>query len=330
LKLEEKLQNALRAGTIARVGDLSGGVSKERIRAVLGRISRENADTVDAVFALLDGQTTSFFTGASNLRFCEGATTAHIACHIGILQRESGKLDREGRDYWLKPLWEIGAMEKVFYTAGVGFDYGHPVAKSPFSAYRLAASFVEILRAPEERWGQLLSEWSAAEPTRVRLERQASMAAVARARVDTKHADLIQAIITHYVPTFLSGFEVVYVDDSDGDRVSAEQRRRLESAGLDLLISDSMPDVLLWNRSTDSLWVVEAVCSDGEVDNHKLRALTEFSRRCGKSGIEFTTAYRTWKEAGARQGTHRNLAVGSYLWVLEDGSRQFFVQGGDV
>lgn len=33
--------------------------------------------------------------------------------YIGILQRGGyTKLDREGRDYWLKPLWEIGALEK--------------------------------------------------------------------------------------------------------------------------------------------------------------------------------------------------------------------------
>jgi hypothetical protein len=82
------------------------GVTKEKIREVLGRLDlSHNADLVDGVFALLDDQTDSWFSKApAGTKFCHGASTAHLACHIGILQRGNGKLDREGRDYWIKPL----------------------------------------------------------------------------------------------------------------------------------------------------------------------------------------------------------------------------------
>jgi len=38
---------------------------------------------------------------------------------------------------------------------------------------------------------------------------------------------------------------VIYIDDSDGDRVSQPERQDLYRAGIDLGLDDAMPDVLL-------------------------------------------------------------------------------------
>jgi hypothetical protein len=84
-----------------------------------------------------------------------------------------------------------------------------------------------------------------------------------------------------------------------------------------------MPDVLLWNRSSDELWVIEAVTSDGEVDLHKLRQMTALAMRTGKAGIGFTTAYQTWKAAAARQARYKNLPPATYLWIMEDPTKHF-------
>lgn len=143
---------------------------------------------------------------------------------------------------------------------------------------------------------------------------------------DHGHSDLIQACHQHYVPRFLPDFKVVYIDDGDGERVTEEQQAILSSAGLTITISDSMPDILLWNECNDHLWVIEAVTSDGEVDNHKVRNMTEFAARHGKTTIGFTTAYPTWKKIAERQkATNNNLAIGSYFWILEDASKNFKV-----
>ena len=87
-----------------------------------------------------------------------------------------------------------------------------------------------------------------------------------------------------------------------------------------------MPDVLLWNPETDWLWVIEAVTSDGEVDLHKVMALSRVAQRSGKAGVGFTTTYRTWKEAAARQGAHQNIAVDSYIWIAGDPAKHLLVQ----
>jgi len=201
--------NRLREEILARGDDpVPGayqGVTKARITAVLREIDHYTTDQRDAVFALLDNVSPSFYSiqyknFPAGIKFCDGATVAHVGCHFGILQRGEGKSDREGRDYWLKPLWEIGAIEKVFYDKAQGkFIPGHPVAKSPYTAYRLTDSFKAILTAPGKKWRALLKDWIKEDAIRQRLALQAELAEVSRAQVDTKHCDLIRACRDHYV-----------------------------------------------------------------------------------------------------------------------------------
>lgn len=151
-----------------------------------------------------------------------------------------------------------------------------------------------------------------------------------RAAVDTGHADLIRACCDVYAPKFLPGFEVLYVDDADGDRVSDGEREKLYGSGIEITLDDAMPDVLLWNRRTDALWVIEAVTSDGEVDHHKVAQVRAFAKRNGKEEVGFTTAYPTWKLAAQRQGKHKNIAPGTYIWIREDAAKQFLAESFEV
>lgn len=304
------------------------GVTKARIAQVLKVIDRYSIDQVDAIFALLDDREPSWYKKApEGTKFCDGAGTAHIACHIGIMQRGQRKLDREGRDYWLKPMWELGAIEKVYFDSkNKRFIHGHPVAKSNNCAYRLAEEFKIILQAPGDKWREALAAWINEDKIRLRLELQAQLAEAARKESDTRHSDLIAACCEYYAPRFLPGYEVIYVDDGDGDRITEGQTKLLAEAGLMILLEDSMPDVLLWNRETDVLWVIEAVTSDGEVDYHKVSSLQKMAKRCGKSTVCFTTAYQTWKVAAQRQGRYKNIAPGTYIWIQEDASKHYLAE----
>jgi hypothetical protein len=332
MALEEKVialrDSAVQAGRDPVPSSLQG-VTKDRIRAILKGISRESPELVDVVFALLDDRQPSWFSKAPpGARFCDGASTAHLACHVGILQRGHRKLDREGRDYWIKPLRDVGAVVAVSLdSAQRQFVAGHPIAKSMNSAYRLADDFKALLQAPARARDAMLRDWIREEAVRARLELQARAAQRSRVAADTKHSDLIAAVSEFYVPRFLPGFEVLYVDDGDGDRIPESAKRNLARVGLELLLKDAMPDLLLANRETGAFWIVEAVTSDGEVDLHKVDQATNFVRRTHPTAsVGFTTAYRTWKDAAGRQSRHKNLAPGSFLWILEDTSRQFRVE----
>tara|TARA_R110002012_G_scaffold322005_1_gene553419 strand:+ start:15874 stop:16806 length:933 start_codon:yes stop_codon:yes gene_type:complete len=308
--------------------DALQGVTKDRIRAVLQSLDLgSNADLVDCIFAMLDDETDSWFSKApTGAKIADGASTAHLACHIGILQRDSGKLDREGRDYWIKPLREVGGFEAITLEKGE-FIPGHVKAKSPNSCYRLEEALKAVLKAPDDAWRDMLTEWARDDVSRERRAFQAEMAEAARKLVDSGHAHLIKASVENYAPRFLPGYQLLYVDDADGDRVSDAERAKMATAGVALTLEDAMPDALLWNPETDHLWVIEAVTSDGEVDAHKVAQMNRMAERCGKSGVGFTTTYRTWKEAAARQGKHQNIAYDSFIWIQGDPAKQFKVSG---
>ena len=74
------------------------------------------------------------------------------------------------------------------------------------------------------------------------------------------------------------------------------------------------------------LWVIEAVTSDGEVDIHKVESLIKLTKRSGKSGVGFTTTYIDWNTAAKRQGKYKNIHVGTYIWIMNDPSKHFFVK----
>ena len=303
------------------------GVSKARIREVLEALDKNSPDQVDAVFALLDDTLPCLFSRMPDeFSFADGATTGQIGCHIGILQRGKTPLDREGRDYWIAPLGNLGAIQAVYADSNsMEFLPGHPVPKSPNSAYRLETEFRKILCAPDAQWKDLLQDWADKDVTRKRLLFQAEQAKATQKIVDTAHLDLIRACHEQYAPAFLPGYKVLYVDDADGERISEAEAARLKEAGLTLLLDDAMPDVLLWNPETDELWVIEAVTSDGEVDKRKVDRLTAFAARHDKKAIHFTTAYQSWRAAATRQGRHKNIPDGTYLWIREDASKHFLV-----
>ena len=316
---------ALKAGRPPVPSELQG-VEKARVRDALRVVNRTSDDIVDAVFALLDDRRSWFSEKYGDIRFCDGASTAHLACHIGILQRGKTKLDREGRDYWIKPLCDIGAIEPVTLdVTTTKFHPGHLVAKSPNSCYRLAPSFLEILQANDSEWERLMRAWIADDQLRQRLELQARQVGLSKGLVETKHSDLIAASIKYYVPQFLPAYTVLYVDETDGDRISAQEREVLKRAGLQILLEDAMPDVLLWNPEKELLWVIEAVTSDGEVDDHKVKRMKAFVNRNAKKGVGFTTTYNSWKIAAARQGKYKNIASDTYIWILEDPGRQLHI-----
>jgi len=159
---------------------------------------------------------------------------------------------------------------------------GHPVPKSPNSAYRIAPAFLEILKASGLQRAALLKAWGSEDATRARLQVHATLAEATRAKVGTPahgtHHGGRQVMCRISCPVSTS----YTCDATDGQRVTFEQQQALAKAGITIRLDDPMPDILLWNPTTDKLWVVEAVTSDGEVDLHKVEGLTRMAERSGK------------------------------------------------
>ena len=314
-------------GTV--VPDLYQGVSKSRITDVLEKLALYSDDRRDAVFAMLCDEE-SWINGAAKngFMFHDGATCAQVGTHVKILQRgENIKVDREQvRKKCMVPLFSIGAVEKVLYESKLkSFVDGHPKANAGYSSYRLSDSFKSVLFCNESDLEDELNAWVSNDE---RVERRAFQAKVSTAKLDNqnKHSVLIEAIHKEYAPRFLPGFELIYIDNGNGSRITDAEKEILLAAGIVFERNDRLPDVLFFNPELDALWVVDAVTTDGEVDYARQQDFIAFAKRNGKKKIGFTTAYMTWKKAASRQTEMQNLAESSYLWVLEDASKNILIQ----
>ena len=301
------------------------GVKKEMISTALSLVDHESPDLIDVILCLLDDSFPSLLV--EGLTISDGATTANIACYVGILMRRGNKLDREGRDYWIKPLVELGIIRLVTFRPETrDFIDGHLRAKSPNSAYRLNSDFVALLKRGREK--DIKSFFGSNETTKRRLLHAKLIKDSIATHGNGPHAELIILACAHYAPYFLAGYEVAYVDDSDGDRISKNEKKKFAQFGITLTLEDCWPDVLLINPTENSIWFIEAVVSDGEVDAAKMQRFLSYCNRHGKNLGGATTCYHTWKELASRQTRQENLAVGSYIWVASDPTKHLLIGAG--
>lgn len=318
----------LRASLTYKLKSSYQGITLKQVEGVLEAISRYSPDIRDAIWCLLIDDIPSMFGKAKDYKFSDGATTAQIATFVGVLMRKSEKLDREGRDYWIKPLRELGAIEPCIFFPGQGFLPGHLIAKSPNSCYRLAPSFVDLLKAyGTKEFNAQMKKWISSDSVRTRLKIQADLEENAKSSLTGNgHKDLIDASIKIYAKNYLPDYILIYKDDSDGDRISEEEKALMKKYKIQLALGDSFPDVILYNPKLDALWFIEAVTSDGEVDEHKLAGLKTICSKSSKLFAGSTTTYKTWKACGQRQQSVKNLAHTSMVWILEDPEKQFKVE----
>lgn len=309
-----------------KLADSYQNITIEDIVKVLRRLRQFSPNKRDAIWCLLNSDFPSPFANAAGYSIADGASIAQIGCYIGFLIRHSGKLDREGRDYWIKPLIdEIAAIERVTYYNG-SFVPGHLKAKSPHLAYRLTPDFKQLLmNARSEDFEETLASYTGSVDQRL-----ATFLELERAAKDSiampGHKKLIQDSISVYANIFLPGYIPVFTDFADGDRVTKEERSLLDQYGIVFgSIDDVWPDAILYHPQHETLWFIEAVTSDGEADIHKVEGLKTICKRSGKNYGGTTTTYETWKYFAARQKKINNLAPETYVWIRECPNKFFKV-----
>ncbi len=303
-------------------------IKSDNIEHLLTKIGRFTPDICDVVWCLLNNEFPSLFPKAENFTLADGASVAHIGGYVGILMRGGNRLDREGRDYWIKPLREIGAIEEVTYQNGE-FLAGHIKAKSPNSSYRLSRSFITLLQqVGTPNFEKKLNEWISEESINTRLSIHLEAAKENKMnQSDSSHKQLIYDSVNIYSKHFLTGYIPVFVDAEDGDRITEEEMLLLDKYQISFgRLDDVWPDVILYNEELDSLWFIEAVTSDGEVDGHKMQGLHRICKHSEKTFGGATTTYLDWKKFAQRQKKENNLALESYVWIKESPEKQLKVK----
>lgn len=304
-----------------------------RVRELLKALDLYTPTRAAVLMVMLDESIPHHHPDARVERLSLGAcaTTAALFEHVAERIGSAGRLDREGRDFHVAPLHRPGSLiERVqIPSRTLRLAEGLPiivegwrVAKNQFSGHRVTNELRELLAAPEEDWDQGLAAFTQQDAMRARQAKAAKYGQ--KVASDSPHAQLIRITVQAQLEALAEqGFEYecIYIDDTDGERVSEQEERALDQRGLDFGGNWRYPDALLVNDTDQEVWVIDAVTSDGEVDENRAEDFVKAFAERDWSVAGFTTAYRSWEDLARRQGGWKNLAYRSNVWIAADGGR---------
>jgi hypothetical protein len=332
------LADEVRPPTVEDMNELACPPGRERdcarITEVLERLDRYTPARAAVLLALTDETTPNLYRelASEGLPISAAAQNSHLLSYAAKLLGKD-HIDREQRDYVIAPLREVGLVEKGYVwpkkkrpaTGELVHRGSHLKAKSSKNCYLLTDEARKLLASADGEWSGALSTWVAGDADRRRLVLQRESRTAVSGGSLSPHANLIRAAVKALTEAKLADYTLLYIDDSDGDRISDEYRTLLENAGLTLDLHDRYPDAILARTSDRSLWIVDAITSDGEIDPVRQGEIGAWAKKHGYNVAGYTNAYAAWRDVARRQQAMKNLAVGSELWVAEDGGRVFSV-----
>jgi hypothetical protein len=269
----------------------------------------------------------------AGLTLSAGATTRQLF-EFAAPRLGKTRIDRELRDDVWPRLRELGIVQRSYVltasearTEGRLIEYGvHRRAKSPNNGYALTDDARRLLLTTSDQdWRKELDEFAVGDADR-RLRVLQHEAAMAAAVAPGDHALLMRAAADALRATRLPDYELVFIDDADEARIKDEWKKELEPRGLLPDLDSLWPDAILVRDSDRSLWFIDAVTTDGEIEETRRAELGAWATARGYRAAGYTTAYETWKRAAVRQARMKNLAVGTNVWIAEDGGTLFSVE----
>lgn len=214
----------------------------------------------------------------------------------------NGRHREEVRKKTLKTLLDLGFVEKVTAKPGRPVILGHPVPRSPYSAYRVRQDLVDhVLTGSAFEFNDHAQE--AAETLNI-------------FDSSSTHEQLMDSCVVHFAANHLPGKLLIYRDPCHGPKVDLDAAVKLAAAGLELDAGkDPIPDLVFWDERSDEVTIVEAVTSEGVIDNARRHVLQAWvhSHRPGIE-VKYITAFLTWRAASRFIG---RTAKDTFVWVQE-------------
>ncbi len=94
-----------------------------------------------------------------------------------------------------------------------------------------------------------------------------------------KHNELQIAIIEKFGPRYAANALVLYLGDAANKFVIYE-REQLEQLGVPITVHDKLPDIILYRKEKNWLYLIEAVTSQGPVSHKRLYELEKLLEKC--------------------------------------------------
>ncbi|OZE28475.1 hypothetical protein CH278_23955 [Rhodococcus sp. 05-2254-5] len=135
---------------------------------------------------------------------------------------------------------------------------------------------------------------------------------------------ILKGVIEQWAPARLVVPVVVSISEP-GNKLYVADGQLLAAAGISISVSTLLPDALIVDIGTKpaTFWVVEAVATDGEIDNARKAALLQWAadQKIPPARCQFLSAFVSRNEGPARKRL-KDLATGSFAWFLAEPSHE--------
>lgn len=200
------------------------------------------------------------------------------------------------------------------------------------NAYALTDDAARVLKAYEtkrfdkevqrfiEKFGELKEAYS-----RRRKLREVALRLPDRAKVELspgKHNQLQVAVIERFGPHFAPGAEVLYVGDTAKKHVICETRA-LSQLRIGITEHDKLPDIVLYHRKRNWLFLIEAVTSHGPVNPKRHAEIESMLRSCPAERI-YVTAFLDRRSFRKYAG---DIAWETEVWIAQDPGHMIHFNG---
>ena len=109
-----------------------------------------------------------------------------------------------------------------------------------------------------------------------------------------KHNEVQVAIIEEFASRFVNGGEVVYLGDTANKDLYIDTKL-LNKLKIPIDEHSKLPDVVIYNKKTNWLFLIEAVTSHGPMTPKRIFELTEFLDKCSAGKI-YVSAFPDFSE----------------------------------
>lgn len=110
-----------------------------------------------------------------------------------------------------------------------------------------------------------------------------------------------------------------------GDKKAYVDERRLAAVGINVNVSDLLPDALIvdMGHRPAEFWIIEAVATGGPVDERRKQNFIEWAQtqRIRPEQLRFLNAFISRNDSAAKKHL-MDLAVGTYAWYLDEPTRE--------
>lgn len=127
-----------------------------------------------------------------------------------------------------------------------------------------------------------------------------------------KHNEVQKAIVEQFAPRFAPGAELLYLGDT-AKKDLVVNRQAIAQLGIPITEHDKLPDVVLYDRTRNWLFLVEAVTSHGPVSPKRIVELQQMLQKCA-AGPVYVSAFPDMAEFKKHA---REIAWETEVWLTD-------------